>query len=288
MNSSFYNSFLRNFKLKSPVVFTFHINWNMYEQFSFQQYNHIKNTFLRNGIENFEFLPILTDARTDMENRIKQFKRGMEKIADKYEKRCHVIGYSFAGVIPRGYISIHNGDEYIQSLLTIGTPNQGSHFVNLLISRDYQYDWFQIEPVIRAVGAHQDWLKEEYSSKSMHDFNSFCINSTKVKYNSVGGRREKLKASESLRFIHETMSDNLTHEIPSDGLIVTKEVEFGNHLMNFDADHFELIGMRPNTSAIEQFKFYANTVKNNDSEFMEELKISSEPQDKETKLKASK
>jgi len=194
-NSDTFNHLLRNFKMKTPVVFTFHINWNMYENFNTQQYKHIKNYFLSNNIENFEFLPILTDSCTDLENRIRQFKKGIERISDKYERKCHVVGYSFAGILPRGCIGLFNGDDYIKTLLTIATPHKGSQFVNNLISRDFSLNWFQIEPVLRAVGVHKDWLSREYSSKTMFDNNSIFVDSNKVGYYAVGGRREKLKCS---------------------------------------------------------------------------------------------
>ncbi len=266
--SHIFNRTLTNFKLKSPVVFTFHINWNTFEKLNIKQYKHIKNLFNMNNIENFEFLPILTDSRTDMPNRINQFKNGIERIADKYNSKCHVIGYSFAGVIPRGYISLYNGDDYISTVLSIGTPNKGSQFVNNLISNNYSFEMNEIEPVIRALGLHKNWLMEEYSSKTMHDNNSMFVDSENVKYLSVGGRKEKLNSSESIRYIHEMLSSNNVVEVGTDGIVLTKEAEYGEHLLNFDADHFELIEMRPNFNAKQLFEFYSNAVKSNDVSFM--------------------
>jgi len=261
-----FNQLLKNFSPKNPVVFTFHINWKTYESLHLKQFNYLKKMLIANGIETIEFLPILTDKKTYMEDRIKQFKNGLERIVDKYERKAHVIGYSFAGVLPRGYISLFNGEDYISSLLTIGTPHTGSKFVARLISHDYSDKWFQVEPGLRAAGLHREWLMEEFSPKTMHDTNNIFISSPNVKYFSIGGRRAKMNCSESIRFISE---ENAKSEVdfPNDGLVGTHEAEFGTHLINFDADHFELIGMRPNFHAESLIEFYANAVKNNDEEF---------------------
>jgi hypothetical protein len=273
MNSiNTFGKLLRGFNIKSPVVFTFHLNWKVYENLQLEQFKHVGFNFKYRGMKNFEFLPILTDSKSDLENRIKQFKKGIERISDKYESKCHVVAYSFAGIIPRGYVSLFNGENCVQSILSIGTPNKGSLFVNQLISRDYSYDWYMIEPALRATGVHQDWLMEEYSSKTMHDTNSLFVSSPDVRYMSVGGRREKFKMSESLRFIHENLNDNLQEDVPNDGIIVTKESEFGEHLINFDADHFELIGMRPDFSTGLIFDLYSDSIKNSDNDFLNFVK----------------
>ena len=73
---------------------------------------------------NIELLPIFTDKRSDINNRIKQIKSGVEKIVDKYGKKAHIISYSLSGIDARGYISQYNGDININTLLTISTPNK--------------------------------------------------------------------------------------------------------------------------------------------------------------------
>ncbi len=81
----------------------------------------------------------------------------------------------------------------------------------------------------------------------------------------------KTNCSESLRYIHEILNDN--EPVGCDGLMTVKDVEWGKHLINFDADHFELIGMRSDYNANALFEFYSNHVKSNEPEFMKSLKI---------------
>jgi hypothetical protein len=263
------NTLLRKYSPKNPVIFTFHLNWKVYENFQTEQFRYIQTLFENNRIK-IELLPILTDKKSTMESRIDQFKRGVEKIVDKYNRKAHIVAYSFSGILPRGYISLHNGDEYVSSLLTLGTPHGGSRAVDFLISGDYESHMALIEPSIRSIGVHRDWILEEYSSKTMADLNLNFLNSPNVKYMSVGGRREQMKCSEGLRVLNESIK--VGNEEPNDGLVTTQKSQWGDHLMNFDADHFELIGMRQNFNSNQMFEFYSNAIKNADDDFQKEYK----------------
>ena len=265
-SSSVYTTALRKFKLNTPVVFTFHINWKVYETLGLEPFQHVKNQLKIRGINNFEFLPILTDKNSDMTNRLKQFKRGLEKIVDKNDQKVHIIGYSFAGIIPKTYISQLNGEDYIQSLLTISTPHTSCRYVDLLNGRAFDDKWYLREPAIRSAGVYLDWLRAEYNSKALSLLPAEL--SPEVKYHSVGGRRMPIKCSESLRVSCEDILDDPEQDFSNDGLIWVEEAKFGKHLVNFDADHFELIGMRPKFNASMMFDLYAQTVKSCDSDFI--------------------
>lgn len=108
---------------KNPVVLTFHINWKMYENFHTNQFKHIVSMFRMHGIH-LELLPIVTSRTTPIEKRVELFKNGIEKICDKYERKAHVIGYSFAGYNPKAFIGYYEGHNYIDSLLTVSTPHK--------------------------------------------------------------------------------------------------------------------------------------------------------------------
>lgn len=117
------NRALKSFPMRSPVIFTYHINWKTFENFGFEQFAHVKRQFKKHDID-IEFVPILTDKTTFLEHRVAQLKRGVEKIVDKYNEKAHIVAWGFSGVNARGFISGFNGDQWVQSLLTIGTPNK--------------------------------------------------------------------------------------------------------------------------------------------------------------------
>ncbi len=122
-NAKMYNKKLAQTILDKPVIFTFHMNWKVFENFGLEPYSHIKAQFKANNI-NVELLPIFTDKRSDFDTRIKQVKTGIEKIVDKYGTKAHLVSYSLSGLDARGYISQYNGDQNVSSLLTIATPNR--------------------------------------------------------------------------------------------------------------------------------------------------------------------
>jgi len=121
--SKLLNKKLNNITIKNPIVFTYNINWKIYQNFKNEQFHHVKKSLEKNNV-NVELLPILTDHRTDLEARVKQFSRGMSKICDKYEGKAHVVAYSLGGLHARAFISFLDGQEFIKTLTTVGSPNK--------------------------------------------------------------------------------------------------------------------------------------------------------------------
>lgn len=166
------------------------------------------------------------------------------------------------------------GDSYINSLLTISTPHLGCRLAQQL--RDnvtLANHQLIVEPAIRGLGIHYSMFLQEYTEQNMREMNKTLINSPTVNYASVGARKIQVKASESLRITNEIIFDSTREDYPNDGIVATKEAVWGNHLMNFDADHFELIGLRPDHNPKELFQFYSNTVKYYDEGFKDKIKV---------------
>lgn len=79
-------------------------------------------------------------------------------------------------------------------------------------------------------------------------------------------------SSESLRQIHLKINEYDLDDSSSDGFIRVGENNLGKHLANFDADHFELFGLRPRFNPDNIIEVIANNIKHNDNE-EEELDI---------------
>lgn len=121
--SKLLNKKLNNISIQSPIVFTYNIDWKIYQFFKNEQFQHVKKSFEKNNV-NVELLPILTDHRTDLENRVRQFSHGLSKICDKYQGKAHIVAYSLGGLHARAFVSFLDGQEYIKTLTTIGSPNK--------------------------------------------------------------------------------------------------------------------------------------------------------------------
>ena len=73
-------------------------------------------------------------------------------------------------------------------------------------------------------------------------------------------------SSESLRSIHLKINEYDTDDSSSDGFVRISENTLGTHLANFDADHFELFGLRPRFNADNIIEVIANNIKYHDDE----------------------
>jgi pimeloyl-ACP methyl ester carboxylesterase len=56
-------------------------------------------------------------------------------VADTGYEKIHVVGHSLGGLIARYYVTRLGGDEHVHTLVTLGTPHQGSYSAYALPSR---------------------------------------------------------------------------------------------------------------------------------------------------------
>jgi pimeloyl-ACP methyl ester carboxylesterase len=93
----------------------------------------------------WNYSPLLTDIA-----------RGAADLGEHIERICaqtghdrvHVVGHSLGGLIARYYVQRQGGDRRVESLVTLGTPHQGSlwaHVVSTPLIRQLRLD----SPVIR-------------------------------------------------------------------------------------------------------------------------------------------
>ncbi len=68
---------------------------------------------------------------------------------------------------------------------------------------------------------------------------------TILQYYSIGGERLPAHGSEMLKYTNSYILNNKDKNAPADndGLFIQEEIQWGHHLINFEADHAELIGL---------------------------------------------
>ena len=71
-----------------------------------------------------ELLPILTDSRTDLEERMKQVSKQISHFCDVYDSKVHIVSYSLASLPVRSFLSLLDGEGYVKSITTVGSPNK--------------------------------------------------------------------------------------------------------------------------------------------------------------------
>jgi hypothetical protein len=82
----------------------------------------------------------------------------------------------------------------------------------------------------------------------MEHFNTVVEDHPAVGYYSFGSKKKEAHMSPVLKRGYEIITDH-SIEIECDGMMSTRDVKWGNYLMTFEMDHFEVIGMKPEIKA---------------------------------------
>ena len=70
------------------------------------------------------YSPLTTDVRAAAALLAEEVE---ELVADTGYERIHVVGHSLGGLIARYYVTRLGGDEHVHTLVTLGTPHQGTY-----------------------------------------------------------------------------------------------------------------------------------------------------------------
>lgn len=84
----------------------------------------------------------------------------------------------------------------------------------------------------------------EFAAHNLDDFNLVAEDSERVQYFSFGSKKRELQISELLRHGYEVITEHKI-QYECDGMVEVKECRWGNYLVTFDHDHFEVIGLNP-------------------------------------------
>jgi triacylglycerol lipase len=77
----------------------------------------------------WNYSPLLSDVARGAEDLGRHLQRVCEQTG---HDRVHVVGHSLGGLIARYHLQRQGGDRHVQSLVTLGTPHQGSVLAHLL------------------------------------------------------------------------------------------------------------------------------------------------------------
>lgn len=157
-------------------------------------------------------------------------------------KKCHIIAYSFAGIDARAAISMYGAHKNVWSLTTLSTPHLGCRLIDLLHRYGHDEDMLvKMQTPFTLLGMN---LKNvtEYCTKNMEAFNEVVQDHKDVSYYSFGSKKKDEELSDLLREAYEPLTGReLQNE--TDGIIMPDEAHWGQHLLTFDSDHFEVMGL---------------------------------------------
>ena len=78
----------------------------------------------------------------------------------------------------------------------------------------------------------------------MADFNLVAEDDPEIRYYSFGTKKQELQMSELLRPGYEIITEHKI-QYQCDGMVEINECQWGDYLLTFDHDHFEVIGLNP-------------------------------------------
>ncbi|KRW99790.1 hypothetical protein PPERSA_07867 [Pseudocohnilembus persalinus] len=274
---------------KIPVLFTFNTLRNVYRQFQTQHFDQLKALFKQQNID-IEFLPIITFDKDTIEKRAKTIQQQINEAQEKLgSQKFHIVSYSASGLDVRYYLSNLDGDKSVESLTTIATPHKGSFLAEAFL--DNKINQQQIEPISRLIGM-SPYSFSELNTENIQQFNMETVSDTQVysiggerqsshcsQALAVSGqfiqdnkqqidshtlyqdfiqyRQNKKKNLDLSKNVYENKLENeqdIQKGLPgdNDGVFAIDEIEWGTHLINFEADHGELVGIGNNVFQVSK------------------------------------
>lgn len=217
--------------MSRPVIFAVNVVEEFYTAFKGTLFKHVETLFLDEGID-IHMLPIKNGINSCLESRAETIWRKAKEL----NTEPHLVGFSVAGVDCRNAVNMLGAQAF--SVTGICSPGNGSALAGWAATPDVSMR--HLEPVLRMVGLPLAAFKEITVEKAKvaddrEDVHMFSISAT--------------KAVAKMDLLHRPNAKMLEliyppHKARSDGVFTLEECSWGHHLMNFEAEHSEMIGSR--------------------------------------------
>lgn len=101
---------------------------------------------------------------------------------------------------------------------------------------------------------------QEFTSKNIRDFNTVATDVAGVDYFSIGSQKAYLQVCDQLKRSSEVISEGLVTN-RSDGLVMPEEAKWGEYLLTFEQDHFEMVGFNADYNPTQVYNIIADNIK---------------------------
>eukprot|EP01016_Furgasonia_blochmanni_P054225 TRINITY_DN8906_c0_g1_i10.p1 TRINITY_DN8906_c0_g1~~TRINITY_DN8906_c0_g1_i10.p1 ORF type:complete len:299 (-),score=60.13 TRINITY_DN8906_c0_g1_i10:166-1062(-) len=251
----------------SNIVLTFNVLGKLYRSLGFRPYETAYNLLREQGL-NVLLLPIVNHSTNTITERSNYISRHLPHLLEKNGlsgTRVHVIAHSLAGLDMRYFLTKEAGSKYVKTLITLGTPHGGSYLADCFDSKKIGED--HIEPLSRALGVPYKSFAE-VNPKNMFGFNMTTLNAANVHYFSIGGEKDGKDIADVFKYTQNfiKLSKELHLRNDNDGVFAVDEVRWGTHMVNFYADHSELMSVGAKSPQVDIFKFLGDHVQQLDKD----------------------
>eukprot|EP00340_Litonotus_pictus_P000926 CAMPEP_0170529372 /NCGR_PEP_ID=MMETSP0209-20121228/21456_1 /TAXON_ID=665100 ORGANISM="Litonotus pictus, Strain P1" /NCGR_SAMPLE_ID=MMETSP0209 /ASSEMBLY_ACC=CAM_ASM_000301 /LENGTH=204 /DNA_ID=CAMNT_0010821261 /DNA_START=184 /DNA_END=798 /DNA_ORIENTATION=- len=189
---------------------------------------------------------------TNLDERIEQVNRGIQRIQSEHNSKVHVLCYSMASLPLHGFVHKYNGGKFIDSILFLSSPNQGCRLADSVNYNDLEF----LEPALRGTGVHMKWFQEEYATPVIQNYNNKFQRSEDIEYYYIGSRT--FSPTVQLKYTHNKLyySDKFIDTV-NDGIICLDESPEGVKLRHSIHNHYDLLGLNGKIDN-SVFQYYAD------------------------------
>jgi triacylglycerol lipase len=150
-------------------------------------------------------------------------------------KPVHLIAHSMGGLDSRYMITHLSMAERVLSLTTVGTPHRGSPVADWGLRRLELF----LQPWFRTLGIPEQAFRD-LTTTACARFNEQTPDAPRVRYFSVAGQFDSLWSRPTWWPAFSVVN---RAEGPNDGIVSVKSATYGENLVIWPGDHFNLINM---------------------------------------------
>mmetsp|Transcript_9967 Transcript_9967/g.19732 ORF Transcript_9967/g.19732 Transcript_9967/m.19732 type:complete len:258 (+) Transcript_9967:23-796(+) len=217
--------------MSRPVIFAVNVVEELYTAFKGKLFKHIESFFEFEGVD-IHMLPIKNGYHCNIETRAE----AIWKKCKEFKTKPHLVGFSVAGIDCRNAVNLYGANAF--SVTGICSPGNGSALAGWAATDKVKLN--HLEPALRMIGlplsAFQDMshlMPKKVEDRS--DVHMFSISATKT--------------TADMDLLHRPLAMTLEvlhpdYKSRSDGLFTLEEASWGYHLLNFEAEHGEMLGSR--------------------------------------------
>ena len=189
-------------------------------------------------------MPNIVSPVATIEERAKQMAENLAQNRTlRNKEKVHLVTHSFAGIDARAAISMHGAHHDVKSLTTIATPHTGFRLINQIRNQPTMEQLKWLEKALGVVGLGSKNINE-FAQRNIDDFNLVAEDQPGVDYFSFGTKKRELQISELLRHGYEVITEHKI-QYECDGMVEVNECRWGEYMLTFDHDHFEVVGLNP-------------------------------------------
>ena len=203
-----------------------------------------------NANYHFQLLTIQNPSNSSIETRSKRIEEKISNFASQNNlDGIHIISNSVSGLDARYLLGSNTQmNRLCHTLVTVNSPNQGSHLANMYMSGTVDQGLMDRLSVVLGVSPESF---SECNSANVQSLNDYLDDFFDERIFTIGASKEFSALSDLFKESTEILLTDLTHsELDTDGILFSKEslLNIERNIGIMEGDHFDLSCLSDDTS----------------------------------------